>query len=976
MKSAETIERIRRRSFTVGANQPFLLNDPARIFYVEQGHLDVFGIEEKDGAAARRLPFITRVPAGGIAFGAPALTFSAGGVHRIVLQCVPSRDTVVVECDRVGFADAETFDLNVTIWIDEWIFRLSEFLIRDGRQPSRNVRLLEADADVAYPAASVLSAHHSDVIWVSANRPVRFIGRRDLVVEAGAQLPLSERNWLETDVATEVSAAYTPTVAVESRLWPAFDRFSLLVLSYVRIFWNDRAAALRDRYQAQVRTRKATVTRMFHGVGDVLHRKDAPEPSVGGGRTPLQMVVGAVAESLGVTLDVPDTMTAAGDNELEAVTAIARRSGLRTRLIRLEPGWWRRDGPSFAGRETVDGEERPIAVLSDGPGAYRAFDPLTRAAVPVDDDTGARIARYGLMLYAPVPERIEDGTALLRHAARGCGRDLRTVIAMGVCAGLIALLTPWLTGRLLAEIIPRVDVSMWIAALGALLMGAFGNATFGIVHALSMLRIEGRIDERLQSAVWVRLLSLPAPFFRNYTAGDLADRANGITLIRQLMTGATATAVISGIFSVFSFALLFYYSWRLTLVAGGLLLLLLGGTWLFARAQMRHHRAAFEIQGTIDGLVFQMISGIAKLRIAHAETFALARWMERFAEQKRATLAARRWAAGQQTANSMFSPLASLAIFAFIMFQLIGAELQPTFDLQSFIAFNAAFGQFAASMTGLTSAWTTVVTAVPLFERVRPILAARPETSTGGYLPEVAGNIEFANVVFRYLPDVPNAINGVSFEIRKGDYVAFVGPSGSGKSTIYRLMLGFEQPNGGAVFLDGHDLSSLDLPAVRSQMGVVMQNGQLVTASIFRNIASSSALTMDDAWEAARAAGLAEDIEAMPMGMHTVLPEGGIGLSGGQKQRLLIARALARKPRVLLFDEATSALDNRTQEIVQESMRKLSVTRVVIAHRLSTVRNADRIFVLTAGRIVESGRYDDLMARDGVFADLARRQVV
>ena len=968
------IEHVKRRSFTAGANQPILLNDPALAFYVEQGHLDLFAVEVEDGRPTNRNPFVGRVPAGALAFGAPIL--EPGTEHYSVnFQAIPGRNAVLVECDRAGLADPENFDLDVTIWIDDWIFRLSEFIVRGRRQASRDVRLLEADPDVPYPAASVVSAHHSDVLWVRADQPMRFTGRADLVVEAGALLPLSERNWFELDADTAVSAMHTPTAAVTGRLWPALDRFSLLALRYSHVRAQERSEGGRERHQRADQARRATATMMSRALGSVLRPAAGGERAARTGRTPLQAAVGLVADSIGVELDVPSGMTDR-DDVLETIGALARRAGMRSRGITLAPGWWRRGGPSFVGLETASGAARPVAVLSNRSGAYRAVDPASGEASAVDGEAAARLGRSGVVLYAPVPEHVRGGSSLLRDAVGWCGRDLRTVAAMGVGGALIALLTPVLSGRLLAQVIPRVDTPMWIAMLGALFVGALSTTVFEIVRALAMLRIEGRVDERLQAAVWIRLLSLPVPFFRQYTAGDLADRANGIGLIRHLLTGATATAVVSGIFSVFSHALLFYYSWRLALVATLLVALLIGATWFLARAQMRHHRAAFRIQGVIDGLVFQMISGLSKLRIAHAEHYALARWAERFAEQKRETLAVRRWTAGQHTVNGMFPPLASIGLFAFIWYQLLEAGLQPAFDLEAFLSFNAAFGQFAAALTGLTAAWTTVIAALPLFERVQPILDARPETVAGGHLHEVSGDVEFANVVFRYLPDLPNAVDGVSFHVRQGDYVAFVGPSGSGKSTIYRLLLGFEQPDAGSVFLDGHDLASLDLPAVRVQMGVVLQTGQLLADSIFKNIASTAPLTMDEAWAAARAAGLAEDIEAMPMGMHTLLPEGGGGLSGGQKQRLLIARALARKPRILLFDEATSALDNRTQALVQASLKKLSVTRVVIAHRLSTVQDVDRIFVMEAGRIVESGRYEELMARDGAFAALARRQIV
>ena len=975
---SSVIERIRGVSRARGANQSFLLDDPHGAFWVERGHVDVFVAQMIGDEIVRRTPFVTRIPAGAMGFGAPRLTSErAENKSSLAFLAVPSLDAVIAEGERSGIASREQFDLGAVIWIEEWVFRLSEFLVRGGRPPPRDALLLEADPDVAYPAGTALSAHHSEIIWVSASEPIRLIGRNDLIVETGERLlPLSERTWIELDADTVVSAVHTPGAAITERLWPALDRFSRLTLRYAAIAEVERVEAARERHRSGHAARHVTVAKMFRDLGKVLEPADGHEiaESAPAARTPLEAALGTVAESIGATLDIPRESVDEGD-PMRTIMALSRASGIRTRRIALHPGWWRRDGPPFVGL-MVDGE-RPLALIADGRGRYRAIDPAAGASFMVGRREAEGILPHGMMLYPPLPDQIESGTAALFHALRGRGRDLRTVLVMAVLGGLVALLTPVLTGKLLAEVIPRVDAPVWVAILGALVLGALGTAMFEIVRALALLRIEGRVDERLQAAIWSRLISLPVPFFRNFTAGDLADRANGISRIRQMLTGATASAVIGGVFSIFSFALLFYYSWQLALCAVGLLLVLIAATWVFARGQMSHHRAAFTVQGKIDGFVFQMITGLAKLRMARAESNALARWAERFAEQKHETLAARRWAAAQLSFNSMFAPLASLAIFAFIWYRLLEAEQQPTFDLGDFLSFNAAFGQFAAAVTGLTAAWTMVVAAIPLFERVQPILDARPETVRGGIDPrDLTGNVEFANVSFRYLPGVPNAVHEVSFHIEPGDYVAFVGPSGSGKSTIYRLLLGFEQPDSGAIFLDGHDLASLDLPAVRSRMGVVLQNGRLVTASILKNIVGSSALTMDDAWEAARAAGLEEDIRAMPMGMHTVLSEGGGGLSGGQKQRLLIARALAHKPRIVLFDEATSSLDNRTQAIVQASLKKLSVTRVLIAHRLSTVQEVDRIYVLEEGRIVESGRYDELMERDGVFAALARRQVV
>jgi ATP-binding cassette subfamily C protein len=232
------------------------------------------------------------------------------------------------------------------------------------------------------------------------------------------------------------------------------------------------------------------------------------------------------------------------------------------------------------------------------------------------------------------------------------------------------------------------------------------------------------------------------------------------------------------------------------------------------------------------------------------------------------------------------------------------------------------------------------------------------------------------HVSFRYRQDGPFVLNDVSLHVEAGQYVALVGPSGCGKSTILRLLLGFEAPEFGKVVYDGQDLAGLDLPAVRRQCGTVLQNGVIMAGSIFENIAGGLLIAIDDAWAAARLAGFADDVEAMAMGMHTVVSEGGTNLSGGQRQRLLIARALALKPKIVFFDEATSALDNRTQAIVSESLDRLAVTRLVIAHRLSTIRNADRIFVLEDGHVRQSGTFAELAGQEGLFARMMARQMV
>ena len=979
MADLPIIERIRGERITADAARPFVMDDAERVYMVEQGHLDIFAVELHGNEPVSRRRFVARVPADSMAFGSERVTDSTRSERVFGFLAVPSLGAVLIAGERAGVAD-DTFDLAATTWIDDWIARLSDFPVR-GRPVPLNAELLEADPDVGYPAGAVLSAPHGVIVWVSATAPMRWLGRDDMVVHEGdALLPITERTWFEIEVDTEVTAVYTPTALLTERLWPAFLRFGSRILGYAILAEAEAEVEFQSRRRRARGARQASVTRTLEGLGDVLGVSYGTGRARQAGQTPLLAAVRVVAHSCGVSAEIgrrseEESTHVRASEAVAVVDSLARRAGIRTRRISLAPGWWKRDGPPFVG--FTESDRKPLGVLSTRRGKYRAVDPESGAEFMVNRKRAPGIASEGLAFYPPLPDEKGNLAKTLRFSLHGLVQDLRTVLAVGALGGIVALLVPILTGQVLAEFIPRANVPAWGAALVALVLLAFGNAVFFLVRGLALLRIEGRIDERLQAAIWSRLIALPAPFFRRFTAGDLATRANGISGVRQMLTGTAVHAAIDGVFSMFSLALLFYYHWLLALYVCGMLLVMAVTTCVLSYGQVRHYRDVFRMQGSIDGFVLQMIDGVSKLRVANAESHALSHWARRFSEQKRASLLTRRWAAGQHAVTGMFRPLALAAIYGVVYYAGPASGTQSEMGLADFLSFNAAFGQLTGAVNSLTIALTTALGVVPLLERVKPMLDEQPELAGAGIDPgDLEGDIEFSNVTFRYTAGAPNAIEDVSFRIRQGEYVAVVGPSGCGKSTIYRLLLGFEQPSSGAVFLDGHDLSALDMVAVRQRMGVVLQDGELVAGSIYENIAGMSPLSADDAWAAARAAALEDDIRAMPMEMRTVVPADGAGLSVGQKQRLIIARAFARRPRVLLFDEATSALDNRTQAVVQAALKKISATRVVIAHRLSSIRDVDRIYVLDHGRIVETGTYDDLIARDGTFAALARRQLV
>lgn len=657
----------------------------------------------------------------------------------------------------------------------------------------------------------------------------------------------------------------------------------------------------------------------------------------------------------------------------DALQQLAQQAGVSLRRVKLDgKNWWREDaGPLLA---TLKGSGRPVALLPlAGGGGYRMEDPGSthERSVLLDEATAAQLADGGFMFFRKFPARAIGLLDLLRFGLGTTRRDSLTMMVCGLLGGLLALFTPFATGILVDKVIPngRGDELLQLTVL--LIAAALGVAAFELARSLALLRLEGRLGNASEAAVIDRLFNLPAPFFKNYAAGDLAQRAFSINSILHQLTSTTQSIVLSWVFGLFSFFYMFMLNWQLGLVATALVALILVVTVGVNFWRLRMERQLYALQGAIASRVLQILNGISKLRAGGAEDRAFVLWARDFAQQKQVDMKVRGLGNMLSVFNVSFIVLASATLFASIAF------FQKDLSTGVFVTFNTAFMQFLSATLALAGALTGSLSIIPLYERAKPILTTLPEQQESQIrAAPLQGEVEISRVSFRYAEDGPLILDDVSIRVKEGEFVAFVGPSGSGKSTIFRVLLGFEKPQSGAVYYDSQDLDGLDAGSVRRQLGVVLQNGKLMPGDIFTNIVGSSPRTLDEAWEAARMAGLAQDIKAMPMGMQTVISEGAGTISGGQRQRLMIARALVNRPAVLLFDEATSALDNQTQAIVANSVRQLKATRIVIAHRLSTIIQADRIFVIVAGKVVETGNYSELMALGGHFAELSKRQQV
>jgi ATP-binding cassette subfamily C protein len=689
---------------------------------------------------------------------------------------------------------------------------------------------------------------------------------------------------------------------------------------------------------------------------------------------PLVAAAALVGSRVGVQVKpAPKIENAKG---VDPLVEIARASRFRVRRVLLKGQWWQKETtPLLAYREADD---RPVAVLPSGFGHFEIHDPTEQTITRVSRQTADALKPLAFQFYRPFPDELRTAGEVAKFGMDGATSDLGRPLLYGLTAGVLALLTPHITGRIVDRIIPEAAASELLQMVAILAAVGFASAMLDVVRRLGLLRLETKMSAAVAPAMWDRLMSLPVSFFRRYNAGDLAQRVGGVDRIRQALSGATMTTLMLSLFSLLYLAQMFYYNWQLALLALGMVAVVLLVTGYCARLKLQVTREVVHVEGRISGLLLQLLTGIPKLRVAAAESRAFAEWARAFSHQKRLHDRGEMADVTINTFNSMFSTVTSITVFA-LMWHLTQDAIdngEVPLSIGDFVAFNAAFAIMLAQTLQMGLGMMTVMSVLPLFERSRPILEAIPEVDPTKADPgELTGHIEVSHVSFRYASDGPLILDDVSVEIPAGKFVALVGPSGCGKSTLLRLMLGLETAESGAIYYDGRDVAHIDVQRLRRKIGVVVQNGKIRQGSIFENIVGSQPLSLDDAWEAARMAGLEEDVERMPMGMHTVLQQGGGQLSGGQRQRLMIARAIVNRPRIIFLDEATSALDNRTQAIVAESMDRMEATRVAIAHRLSTIVNADRIIVMSAGKVVQSGTYKELLAQEGMFADLVKRQI-
>ena len=949
-------------------NLPLEMDDPDFVWFIDEGAADLFLVERRDGVEQSAPQHLLRAEAGRLLPGvAPqeedtVFELVAKGLPGTVLRRLPAASLTAARDTEVGGQ------------VDAWITDVSAILSRDTHRPRPDV--LVEPGEIPSASGGTLSARRG-VVWVS--EPPRgaglFLSLIDFAEgrpdgETAARLPLTPVTWLTLTEGVQLSTCSSESLAGEGVLLSALHGFHAAAFSLERL--NRRLAVVDQAnvVRAGANNRRSDEEGARHGLFNLygLSRETDDE---GAGDSALREALQLIGRHEGIDFKWPP---ATGDADSPPLLGdILDASGVRGRRVRLAAAdsWWATDCGAMLAFRADDG--RPVALLPSAIGNYREIGPGRQGSVKVTAERAASLRPDAWLFYRPLSSSGVGPRELLRAAGKGLAPDIVRIAAAGLLAGLVMLLPAVFLGFIADRVIPVREAGLLHAAVAALAVFALLGALLQVLQGMALMRFESRVTSRVEAGFWDRLLRLPARFLHRFPAGELAMRGMMFQGLRDAVQGVVANAVLSIVFLAPALVLIFLYDAGLGGLTAAVALLSLVVTVMLGLRQVSPHRRVLHAGQRLAGRLFQLISGITRLRIGRAEGSAFAVWARDYREQKRAELDL----GAVEVHLKAFGAALPLLSGAVLLLAATGAGRPGIISSGDFLAVFTLFLLFQAAVVRLGASFGAVASAIPAFEQIRPFLGEPPEMiAEGEPVENLGGDIVFDHVSFRHDPDGPLILDDVSIQARPGEFIAIAGESGAGKSTVFRLALGLERPTAGSVYYDGRDLRHLNLKQVRRRIGVVPQHVRLHPQDLWDNIVGDHEdATGEEAWEAARLAAVDHPIAEMPMGMLTPVGTSASVTSGGESQRIMIAHALLRNPRVLLLDEATNWLDNDSQARIMENLAGLASTRIVIAHRLSTLRHADRIYVLQSGRVVQEGSFAELTAAEGVFRDLMRRQM-
>ncbi len=966
LAKSDCLERIAEAMgelFPAAANRPVHLRDSSYVWLVEGAAIDVFGAAITDDGMQSPLKHFVRLQPGQLAFGVDDNGHRLGFVAKGLKGAHLRRISLSAMLDAIAQShQADAIAAELVVQCDSWIESLSNAVAREFEtRPYTEQRLSPGN-----PIASGIASVDQNVLWVVGNNlDVTFLDLVDTVKGELGMAAVTRHTWIHLHSTQSVACRTSSEFEIGELVTVAMRKFHRAILEaetvHQRLLLADDAnlqveqVSLRRQAKAQARRRLANLS------------ETGVDPEDDG--SALEQALRMIGKYEGFQIKIPRI----AGNTIPTLRDYCDASGLRVREVKLaaEDRWWLGDSCAMLAFRRKD--DHPVVLIPRHAGRYQVVDAATGRSVDADARTAQDLYR-ACILYGGLKGHGSAGLRdLFQAASNHLAYDLTRLVSFGILGGVLALAPAVAVSVLIEEIIPSGDAAT-LMQFSAVLVGiALVTAFSFVLRGTALMRLEGRLTARLGSALWDRLLRLRLAFFRKYNAGELAARLNVFQDLRDYVSEVAAEAVLSTLFLLPAFALLFFFDPLLGLVFVILGMAALAVTAIFFVLHVDPQRRYMRTSHRMMGEIFQFLNGIAKVRTCGAEDSAFASWAEHYRKCKKSEIRLHFLSEHLSAFNAGLPAFVSA-----LLFWVVAAQETGALTIANFLAVHTAAMIFCMSIIMLGNCAREVAFVKPACEQITPILASSPAgSSRSGKIHGLQGEILLDKVGYEFPDSGGRLLHDVSIHAKPGELVGIVGESGAGKTTILRIALGLEEPSSGAVYYDGKSLAQLDIATFRRQLGVVTQDSALQSGNILENIiGKGNALTVDDAWHAAHLAAIDEEIRAMPMGLYTSVDENSTTLSGGQCQRIRIAAALAHRPRIIFLDEPTSWLDAKTQTQALKGIEESAGTRIVIAHRLSTIRNADRIYVLQAGTVTQVGSFDELMAKQGLFRKLAKRQMV
>lgn len=953
------------------ANTRLSLQKEGTIWFVEEGSLILFGVQKLDKEEEGRRTFLSTVREGSLCFNVPNLDYIAYEVFAF------SESPFIVwelSADRLNkhiMASPEEQKVLAPL-LERWVHRFEDFLFYPGDTKADHLIVSQTSLDLE--DQEVFSVKRSEYIeekekvqWAySTEDTFKLIYPYDIKLPSLIDgFPLIPHLYFQSEKKSTLKLVQTTEMVASGKWLKALSPFHTFILQFLASKRSRLERKELRNFEEKEEQQAVTLHHTLHGMLELLN--EAKEEEVIH-HDPLIEACQKIGKQLKIPLTVPQKKRFK-DSIKERLELIANESGVRVREMELASEWWKNDsGPllAFYGRDKL-----PVAITQDYWGRYIYKDPVKGKVARVTAETKHHFSSQVFGFYQGIPEEVQSGKEACKLYFKRNKHDYLKLALYSAFAAILALFPPVGIAFIFNQAIPNSNLQMLLQITLGLVVSGLSASLFLYFRALITGRIEGIASSQIQSALWDRLLRLPPNFFRKFSAGNLFLRVMAMTQIRTFFTSNGVRQLITGIFAFFYLIVMLAYSIKLTLLALLLTTLSSAVTVICSRLKIKSEKANYELQGKISGELVQILSGVAKLRVAGAENNAFSYWASLYKESKKYEMHSQNIQNIVTTLLAAFPLFSILAIFALV----IRLEEGSGLSIGAFLAFNTAYMTFSVAVFDLSNTILQSVSIIPIFQRSKVIIEETQEVLVKKSHPgKLSGEIRLDKISFQYEEKGAQILKEVSIQVHPREFIAILGPSGSGKSTLFRLLLGFEHPSAGAVYFNGKDLSHLNINEVRKQMGVVLQGGGIIAGTLYQNLVCGGRYTEEAINRAITLSAFKNDLRHFPMGLHTVVPMNGETLSGGQKQRLLIARALLPNPNILLLDEATSALDNKSQEEITHNIDRLDITRIVIAHRLSTIKNADRIYVLNEGQVVQSGSFDELSTKEGLFAQMLNRQ--